>query len=104
MSVATITSQAALRTKDLERRRDAVREKMREAGIDVVICYGSGYHSFVAMNPGWYVSGFKQMGRHMAVILPAEGDLTMIMTPPWDLARARERLQEGLARRRPEER
>jgi Xaa-Pro aminopeptidase len=92
MSVATITSQAALRTRDLERRRDAVREKMREAGLDVVICYGSGLHSFVAMNPAWYVSGFKQMGRHLAVILPLESDLTMIMTPPWDAARAKERV------------
>jgi Xaa-Pro aminopeptidase len=44
------------------------------------------------MNPGWYVSGFKQMGKHMAVLLPAEGDLTLIVTPRWDAARARERV------------
>jgi Xaa-Pro aminopeptidase len=81
-----------MRTKDLERRRDAIRAGMREMGFDVVIAYGSGLHSFVAMNPGWYVSGFKQMGRHMAVVLPLEGELTLVMTPPWDRARAKERV------------
>jgi Xaa-Pro dipeptidase len=92
MSIATITSQAALRTTDLQRRCDVIRQGMRDSGMELLIAYGSGYHSFVAMNPGWYLSGFKQMGQHMAVLLPLNGDLTLVMTPPWDLARARERV------------
>jgi len=92
VSLATITSQAGLRTKDLERRRDVIRQGMREQGMELLIAYGSGNHSFVAMNPGWYVSGFKQMGKHMAVLMPLEGDMTLIMTPPWDLTRAKERV------------
>jgi Xaa-Pro aminopeptidase len=92
MSLATITSQAGLRTSDLERRRDVIRAGMRQAGMELLIAYGSGYHSFVAMNPGWYLSGFKQMGRHMAVLVPQQGDLTLVMTPPWDLERARGRV------------
>jgi Xaa-Pro dipeptidase len=91
MAVATIETHAALRTTSLERRRDAVREQMRAQDLDLVIAYGSGYHSFVAMNPAWYVSGFKQMGRHAAVFIPLEGEMTLIMTPPWDVERARER-------------
>src|SRR5262249_55328791 len=55
------------------------------------IAYGSGRHTFLAMNPAWYLSGFKQLGRHMAVLLPVEGEATLVMTPRWDLARARER-------------
>jgi Xaa-Pro aminopeptidase len=49
------------------------------------------------MNPGWYVSGFKQMGRHMAVLLPLEGELTLIMTPVWDAERARGKAAETIA-------
>src|SRR5262249_54497247 len=75
----------------LERRRSAVREAMRAQGLELLIAYGSGRHSFLAMNPAWYLSGFKQIGRHMAVVLPADGEPSLIMTPPWDLTRARER-------------
>jgi Xaa-Pro dipeptidase len=92
MSLATITTQAALRTQNLERRRDVIRQGMKEAGMDLLIAYGSGLHSFVAMNPGWYLSGFKQMGKHMAVLMPLEGEMTMIITPQWDLQRAKERV------------
>ncbi|HVB89803.1 MAG TPA: Xaa-Pro peptidase family protein [Beijerinckiaceae bacterium] len=75
----------------LERRRQAVREEMRRSGLDLVIAYGSGAHTFLGSNPAWYLSGFKQMGPHAAVVLPADGEPLLIMTPLWDLARAAER-------------
>ena len=40
--VSTIESQTALRARCLERRRDVVRDKMRAAGLDLLIAYGSG--------------------------------------------------------------
>ena len=89
---STIESQTALRTRCLERRRDVVRERMRAAGLELLIAYGSGNHSFLAMNPGWYLSGFKQMGKHMAVLLPLEGEPILVMTPRWDVSRAREKV------------
>src|SRR5579864_6800517 len=92
MAVSTLESKTALRTRSLERRRDAVREKMRAAGLELLIAYGSGNHSFLSMNPGWYLSGFKQMGKHMAVLLPLDGEATLVMTPKWDGSRAREKV------------
>ena len=87
----TTASGSALRADSLERRRAAVRAAMQAAGIDLLIAYGSGRHTFLAMNPAWYLSAFKQVGRHMAVLLPQEGEPTLVMTPPWDLPRAQER-------------
>jgi Xaa-Pro aminopeptidase len=93
MAVSTMETQTGLRTRSLERRREVVRERMRAAGLELLIAYGSGNHSFLAMNPGWYLSGFKQMGKHMAVLLPVESDreAILVMTPKWDAARAREK-------------
>jgi len=80
-----------LRTTCLEERRAKVRQAMKAQGLEVLIAYGGGLHSFIGMNPGWWLSGFKQMGPHMAVILPLEGDPVMVMTPKWDAGRAKER-------------
>src|SRR5262245_11306735 len=85
------TPPRTLRARCLEERRDRLRAAMREAGIQLLIAYGTGNHSFQAMNPGWYASGFKQMGKHMAVLIPESGDLTLVMTPAWDVRRAKER-------------
>ena len=81
----------AMRTRCLDARRHKVRDQARAQGLDGVIAYGSGNHSFLAMNPGWYLSAFKQIGQHMAVIVPVEGDPAMVITPVADLGRARER-------------
>jgi len=91
MTIATTSTNTSLRSQSLERRRAAIREHMRRLGLDLVIAYGSGLHSFIHMNPAWYLSGFKQLGRHMAVLLPSDGDPVAIITPVWDLARARAR-------------
>lgn len=90
MSVST-SAPAGLRDRDLAGRRERVRAAMRAADLELLIAYGSGRHTFLAMNPAWYLSGLRQLGRHMAVLLPLEGEPTLVMSPPWDLARARER-------------
>ncbi|HEY7065475.1 MAG TPA: Xaa-Pro peptidase family protein [Chloroflexota bacterium] len=87
----TATTGAGLRAECLERRRAAVRAAMQAADLELLIAYGSGRHTFLAMNPAWYLTGFRQMGRHMALLLPLAGEPTLVMTPPWDLPRARER-------------
>ncbi len=92
MTASIIETHAAVRTRSLEQRRDALRDRMRESGLELLIAYGSRNHSFFQwMSPGWYVTGFKQMGQHMAVLLPLEGDVTMVMSPAWDAERATER-------------
>ncbi|MDB5685063.1 MAG: Xaa-Pro dipeptidase [Sphingomonas bacterium] len=72
-------------------RRQRVRDAMRAAGHELLIAYGNGRHSFVGMNPAWYLTGFKQMGPHMAVVLPLDGEPFVVVTPRWDEERARER-------------
>ncbi len=81
---------SALRTDALASRRRKVAARLRELGLDGLIAYGSGRHSFLASNPAWFLTGFRQIGPHMAIVLPAEGEPAVIVTP----ARERKRLAE----------
>ncbi|HVB89008.1 MAG TPA: M24 family metallopeptidase [Beijerinckiaceae bacterium] len=81
----------ALRANCLKRRREALRERMREQGFDAIVAFGSGAHSFLASNFVWWLTGFKQMGPFAALVLPAEGEPLLVITPQWDRARAAER-------------
>jgi Xaa-Pro aminopeptidase len=79
---------AGLKADCLEQRRAKVRATLRAASFDGLIAYGHGRHSFLASNPAWYVTGLRQVGPHMAALIPAEGEPTIIVTPAWDGARA----------------
>lgn len=81
-----------LKNECLERRREKVRAALRSAGLDGLIAYGNGRHSFLASNPAWYVTGFRQLGPHMATLIPAEGEPAVIVTPGWDAGRARAKI------------
>lgn len=83
-------SQTTLRARSLARRRETLAKALRRDGLDALIAYGSGRHSFLASNPAWYVTGFRQIGPHMALLLPAEGEPAAIITPARDRARFRE--------------
>jgi Xaa-Pro dipeptidase len=83
-----------LRRTCLERRREAARDAAQAQGLDGLIAYGSGRHSFLASNPAWYLTGLRQLGPHMAVILPVHAAPVVIATPAWDDARVAERIGE----------
>jgi Xaa-Pro aminopeptidase len=83
-------SQTTLRAGALTRRREKLVAALRQQGLDALIAYGSGRHSFLASNPAWYATGFRQLGPHMAVLLPGEGEPAAIITPSRDRARFRE--------------
>jgi Xaa-Pro aminopeptidase len=91
MTANLTAADAAIRARSLERRHDAVRAWLKQSDLDALIAYGSGLHAFTGTNPAWYLSAFKQLGPHAAVILPAEGEPRLILTPVWDAARYRER-------------
>jgi Xaa-Pro aminopeptidase len=78
---------AALKARCLDQRRSKVAGALSKQGLAGIIAYGSGRHSFLASNPAWYLSGFRQIGPHMAVILPADGEPAVIITPAWDRQR-----------------
>lgn len=92
MASALVQPPTALKAECLEARRENVRDSLRARGLDGLIAYGTGRHSFLASNPAWYVTGFRQLGEHMAVLIPAEGEPAVIVTPSWDLSRAREQI------------
>ena len=82
---------AGVRIDSFAERHRKLRTATAAAGADVLVAYGSGVHVFIGSNPAWYVSGFKQMGPHIAAVLPVDGAPFLVVTPKWDLARARDR-------------
>jgi len=91
MTANLSAADAKIRAASLVRRHEAVRKSMANTNVDLLIAYGSGLHAFTGTNPGWYLSAYKQIGPHMAVLLPIEGEPLLIMTPTWDAPRYRER-------------
>lgn len=70
-------------------RIDALRAAMDTHGLDLCVAYGSGRHFFLGANPCWYLSGVRQLGRDAALLVPAQADPVLLVTPAWDAARAR---------------
>lgn len=93
--MSDLQTESAIRTRCYAQRHNALRAAMEAAGADMLIAYGSGTHVFIGSNPAWYLSGFRQMGPHSAVVLPVGGEAFMLVTPRWDAARARDRSAIG---------
>lgn len=72
-------------------RLDAVRVEMEQLGLESLLAFGSGRHSFIDANFCWWLSGTKQLGRDAVVALPLEGDPVLVTTPSWDGERSRRR-------------
>jgi len=91
MTANLTAEQAAIRARSLARRHGAMREWLAAHDLSALVAYGSGRHAFTGTNPAWYLSAFKQLGPHLAVIVPLVGEPELILTPAWDAARYRER-------------
>ena len=87
----TFAADDPLRRDSYAARLARTREAMRAKGLELLIAYGNGRHSFLEMNPAWWLTGLRQMGPHLAVILPLDGEPEVVATPVWDEARIRER-------------
>jgi Xaa-Pro dipeptidase len=72
-----------------------LRERMAETGVDLVIAYAWGNHSYLDFNPVWYLTGLKQIGPHAALVVPETGEPRLLMTPRFDLERAQERVHDA---------
>ena len=83
-----------LREAGHRQRMRRLRERMGEAGVDLVIAYAWGNHSYLDFNPVWYLSGLKQIGPHAALLVPQTGESRLLLTPSFDLERATERVDE----------
>ncbi len=91
MTANLSAAEAAIRSRSIERRHGVMRQWLAANDFDALVAYGSGLHAFTGTNPAWYLAAFKQIGPHMAVILPQRGEPLLVMTPAWDAPRYRER-------------
>jgi Xaa-Pro aminopeptidase len=68
----------------------AIRAGMIEHELDLIVAVHDGAHFIETPNPVFVLSGFKSLGP-AAVVLPRDGDASLIVTPTWDAERAAER-------------
>jgi Xaa-Pro dipeptidase len=60
-----------------------------DAGLAGLVLYSDAVHSFIELDPVWYLTGLRSIGPSGLVI--ADGlDPVLFITPSWDLARAKE--------------
>ncbi len=67
----------------------AIRAGMIEHELDLIVAVHDGAHFIETPNPVFVLSGFKSLGA-AAVVLPRDGDASLIVTPAWDAERAAE--------------
>ena len=82
-------AEAAVRARSVARRHAVLRAWLTANDAEALVAYGSGHHAFTGTNPAWYASAYKQLGPHMAVLLPRSGEPLLVLTPTWDAARSR---------------
>lgn len=74
---------------DLAARLARVQARMRERGINGLIVYFNGQHYMLRFNPLLYLSDYKALGPAF-LFVPGTGAPTLLISPDWDLARARQ--------------
>ena len=66
-----------------------VQEEMTRHGVELFAAFTASGHNMGATNSTRVLSGFKNMG-DSCVLLEADGERTVIVSPSWDAERARE--------------
>jgi Xaa-Pro aminopeptidase len=74
---------------DLQARIKRVQDVMAERGYGGLIIYYGAQHNMLRLDPILLLADFRSLGP-CALLLAASGEPTLILSPPWDLARARE--------------
>src|SRR5205823_6627924 len=81
--------------KDLQQRLARVRQGMAEQGLGGLIVYYGAQHNMLRMDQVAYLTDFKTVGPAI-LLVPKDGPLTLVVTPEWDAARARETMPAAL--------
>src|SRR5437764_10015377 len=74
---------------DLQHRVDMAHKAMAEDGLGSLLVYASGQHNMLRMDQQFWLTDFRCIGPSM-VLLTASGQPKLLVSPPWDLERARE--------------
>ena len=77
------------RTSDLQARLAKVQAAMAARGIGGVIAYYSGQHNMLRLDPILLLADYRSLGP-TALLIPKSGAPSLIITPSWDLDRARD--------------
>jgi Xaa-Pro aminopeptidase len=72
-----------------DERLAAIRAGMIEHKLDQLVAIHDGAHFIETPNPVFVLSRFKSLGP-AAVVLPKDGEASLIVTPAWDAERAKE--------------
>ena len=70
-----------------EERLTEICRRLDERGLDRIVAVHDGAHFIEKPDPVLVLSGFKSLGP-CAVVLERGGDITLVVTPSWDAARA----------------
>lgn len=70
-------------------RLDRLCAAARAEGLEALVLYSNGAHSFLEMDGVWYASGCKPLGESL-VLVAMDGPPRLVVSPAWDEARARE--------------
>lgn len=73
---------------DLRQRLYRVQQAMAEKGIGGLIVFYSAQHNMLRMDQLRYLTDFKALGPSI-LLIPNEGEPSLVVTPSWDEARAR---------------
>lgn len=71
-------------------RRERLLKAAADRGLEALVCFSSGVHSFIEMDAVWYTTGFKPLGPSGLLVRPSEAPVVYVQ-PSWDAPRARER-------------
>jgi len=74
---------------DLAQRLERVQGAMREQGVGSLVVYSSGQHNMLRMDQLFYLTDFRCIGPSV-LLVPSSGPTRLLVTPVWELDRARE--------------
>ena len=74
---------------DLQQRLKRTQAAMREQGFGGLVVYGSGQHNMLRMDQIMWLTDFRSIGP-AALLVPASGQTKLLVTPAWELDRAKE--------------
>jgi Xaa-Pro dipeptidase len=75
--------------RDLQMRVARVQAAMAERGISGLIAFYGAQHNMLRLDPILLMADYRVIGPS-ALLIPNAGEPSLILSPPWDLARARE--------------
>ncbi|MFC2007894.1 M24 family metallopeptidase [Chloroflexota bacterium] len=61
---------------------------LNQKGLDGLVIYSSGAYRMTRPNYVYCFSGFRPLGSNNAIIISKSGDITLLVEPQWDSARA----------------